>query len=968
MTVTGAGLSGGGGSRNDMQYLLTYLPRYLGRYKELLGKTMALDGSGRRQGQPDYWRQVDWPLGPNPCKQTLKLQLAMYWRGQMLRREGCQRLTGSHTTSGLRRRHQKPLHHPTSFRGHGHLFIAANMPQLITLALAIVQAIDFADKLLSKEHAIHRSTKGASPGSFAILNNISNNLYRLNARIVHGLSNRSSPDRKSTKVNEATLFKLAQQTKDFTTTLTDVVLQAQAKLNYEEPNYPTPRDALGTVMKEKEMTFMKKSLGTIRTEVDATLLLILRQSLDQSNEKGLASFDMDDHRTQHWGQWQNKAINSINTNGWTPKNKQHVEEFSKIVNSFIAAENEAHFRNEIFANLHFAEQDDRLHSINAPYDNTLQWILEPNYQKDTKMLEWLGATNGQNLFWLTGKPGSGKSTLMKYLFRNEHLFPKLEDWSGHTPGILAGFFIWNCGTTLQSTTTGLLRALLYETLQDIIYGPLEQDPDIVQNLFEDRWQQFKSYGAGLHPFSLPELRKSFDSLISDTSKKFFFMIDGLDELEENPSNALDLVLSASYRENVKICVSSRSTPVLERAFQDIARLEVDRWTRSGILSYVLYAFDQNDVMFGIPDEESDGTRERAIINTLVDKAGGTYLWASLGTELLIQTTKATDDVQTISDRVAALPPTLDALLPYIINSMDARALEQASRLFRLVDTHGYPSLLPLCFATDQDTKSGLNSEPQPLTMSEILSRTSVMRTQLKSTCKTLLSIFEAQAPEGSLIADATASDLVHFRVNYTHRCIKDFVQSEAPKQKIYAATGHDAFNTDEHWANAHLWSLKTVLTKGGKIKIWEALADCIEFALRLEASTKRVRLSYLDEVSATLDHYLFSNPISSLDLPCTHNVTISSFFDIAVWLNLSGYIRIKVKTADRKMIRHGSEFNKDMRKMLGTGGEEKWIRGRGKLREVYGRPDPELNALLKEFRKTMRITSPKITADMPEWV
>ncbi|PVH96511.1 hypothetical protein DM02DRAFT_631904 [Periconia macrospinosa] len=843
------------------------------------------------------------------------------------------------------------------------------MSQPIALALAVVQAIDFADKLLSKDHPIYYSDKGANPGSFAVLNNISNNLYRLSAKITDNVSNRSSPDRKSTsKINEGALSRLAHQTKEITATLTDVVLQAQAKLNFGEPKYLTARDALGTVMKEKEMTFMKKSLGAIRSEVDAAVLLVLRQSLDQPNEKGLPLFIGEDTRTQHWGRWQNKAIDSVNVNGWSPKNKQHVEEFSRLVDTFITSENEAHFRNEIFANLHFAEQDDRLHSINAPHENTFQWILEPRYQKDTKLLEWLGATGGQNLFWLTGKAGSGKSTLLKYLFRNENLFPKLEEWSGHTPGILAGFFIWNNGTNLQRTTAGLLRSLLYETLQDMIYGPLEQDPDIVQSLFDDRWRQFKSYGAGLHPFPLPELRKAFETLVSDTSKKFFFMIDGLDELEDNPSNAIDLLLSITSRENVKVCVSCRPTPVFEQHFQDRTKLYLDQWTRPGILSYVLNAFDQNDVMFGIPDEQSDGTRERAIINTLVDKAGGTYLWASLGTELLIQTTKETDDVQTISNRVDALPATVDALLSYIIDNMDARALEQASRLFRLVDAHGYPSILPLCFATDQDTKSSLSNEPQPLTMSEILSRTSVMRNLLKSTCKNLLSIFEAQAPEGNLIADATASDLVHFRVNYTHRFIKDFIEGDSIKQKILAATGYDSLNTDENWANAHLWSLKTVLTKGSKIQIWEPLADCIEHALRLEASTKRVRLSYLDEVSATLDHYLFSNPISSLELPCTHNVTISSFFDLAVWLNLSGYIRIKVKTADRKMIRHGSEFNKDMRKMLGVGGEEKWINGRGRLREAYQKSDPELNALLKEYRKTMRITSPKITADMPEWV
>lgn len=146
----------------------------------------------------------------------------------------------------------------------------------IPLALSVVQTIDFADKLLSQNHPIHYSDTGANPGSFAVLNNVSNNLYRLNARIVDAISSRSSSDRKSTKVNEAALLRHAHQTKEVTSTLTDVVLQAQAKLNYSEPNWATVKDALATVMKEKEITVMRKSLAAIRTEIDVIMLLALR--------------------------------------------------------------------------------------------------------------------------------------------------------------------------------------------------------------------------------------------------------------------------------------------------------------------------------------------------------------------------------------------------------------------------------------------------------------------------------------------------------------------------------------------------------------------------------------------------------------------------------------------------------------------------------------------------------------------
>ena len=273
---------------------------------------------------------------------------------------------------------------------------------------------------------------------------------------------------------------------------------------------------------------------------------------------------------------------------------------------------------------------------------------------------------------------------MKYLFRNEELFPYLEKWSGHSPGILTGFFLWNCGTNLQKTTIGLLRTLIYEALQDMIFGPLEEDPRIVQHIFGERWKQFSSFGGGVQSFSLSELRTAFDLLLSDTSKKFLLMIDGLDELDDDPTNALTVLISASNRENVKVCISSRPSVIYQATFKDWPSLQLDKWTNRGILQYVLYAFDQNDTMFNIPSEQSDGTEERYVVNTLVEKSSGVFLWASLATDFLIQSTKETDDVATIKRRVNALPGELEALLIYMFDNLEAQSFVQAP----IVQRHG----------------------------------------------------------------------------------------------------------------------------------------------------------------------------------------------------------------------------------------------------------------------------------------
>lgn len=890
---------------------------------------------------------------------------------------------------------------------HEHLSSVDTMPQALPavgLASCALQLVEFATKILLPDHEIYQPKTGPSVKGRQLVRVVTHELYRLTEQ-VDGRKQRSSRgEKKNGKLEDAfqNMLKLSEAIQAEVAELIDAFVQVQAKCEDEEPTWTTLREALSSSRSKGRFLPPKSKLQLLKEDVEKELLRALRcvevgstnlvcictnscrAYIDQSPDKGPTVASLDANYSIHLEVWQHDAIAAINKNSWKAKNKKHVEEFSKYVNDLILIENESYFRERTFASLHFAEQDDRLHSISKPNEDSFKWIFNPKQQAGG-FVDWLGETNGQNVFWMTGaslsnpfnnsqltpktgKPGSGKSTMMKYLFRNEELFPHLERWSGQAPGILTGFFLWNCGTTLQKTTIGLLRTLLYEALQDMIFGPLDEDPIVVQNIFTDRWKQFHSYGGGFQPFSLPELRAAFDLLISDTTKKFLLMIDGLDELDDDPTNALTVLMSASARDNVKVCISSRATAIYQATFKDWPRLELDKWTQQGILQYVLYAFDQNDTMFSIPAEQSDGTEERAIVTTLVDKAAGVFLWASLATEFLIQSASENDDVSTIKRRVNTLPTNLEALLIYIFDNLDAAHFAHAARVFRLVDAHGYPSLLPLCSAIDADTRSGLEAETRPFTQGEMLQRAERMRNILVFKCRNLLSIFDA-APTDAKRSSVEVADLTNYKVNYAHRCIRDFLRTYEMRTRIAEATGHDNFVEEEYWANAHLWTLKTLQVREGKLHIWDPLADCIEHALRLEANDNRVRLTYLDEVNATLAEHLVNpaTPITVMDMP--PGAKVLSFGDIAVLLNLTNYLTIKARSADKKDLRHAIEYAKDVRKRLGAGDEDTFLGNRDKLRESYGRVDQDLASLLEyHTRSSLKLGSPKITKDMPEWV
>ena len=77
---------------------------------------------------------------------------------------------------------------------------------------------------------------------------------------------------------------------------------------------------------------------------------------------------------------------------------------------------------------------------------------------------WL--KSGHGVYWINGKAGSGKSTLMNHICSHNRRLQLLQEWSCDRQLLAPSFFFWNSGSRQQKTIDGLLRSLIYQMLNE----------------------------------------------------------------------------------------------------------------------------------------------------------------------------------------------------------------------------------------------------------------------------------------------------------------------------------------------------------------------------------------------------------------------------------------------------------------------------------------------------------------------
>jgi hypothetical protein len=445
--------------------------------------------------------------------------------------------------------------------------------------------------------------------------------------------------------------------------------------------------------------------------------------------------------------------NRLQGHDWQPSDDADMMEFSSAFHSVVEADIEKRFCKMILARLHFSDMPQRHEAIAEAHSNTFQWVLkdhdvdpQPGSADWDSFTDWLSNTTGDNLYWISGKPGSGKSTLMKYLFNHKHTPTHMTAWSKSRHIIKAGYFFWSSGTVMQVSREGLLQTLLYTILSN--------DQKAIVKLFDQRWQKFVAFSGGRQTFTWSELYEAFISLIGEptSSKTYFFMIDGLDEFvgdhKDDSRKLIDVILKVAQYPHVKLCVASRPELLFSDSFESKPKLCLEQLTRPDIEAYIAAAFYNNKHYLRMKRLEPNSAS--LLIENIAEKAAGVFLWVYLVVQSLIDGLSNADRMSDLEARLEVLPPELEDLYERLWTSIDSEYFKHSCQLLRLVMLPKRCMLLALYFADDEDYDSAILLEARFLSSKELMDRSEAMRRRLLSRCKCLLEVATIKSTTSTL--------------------------------------------------------------------------------------------------------------------------------------------------------------------------------------------------------------------------
>ncbi|KAL1623368.1 hypothetical protein SLS56_008309 [Neofusicoccum ribis] len=430
--------------------------------------------------------------------------------------------------------------------------------------------------------------------------------------------------------------------------------------------------------KSKKIKNIEDRLDRVRTQLN-TRLACADVSSDSTSGM-LSAFDnltkmnsqMEANTTSKLNAMKSELIASVDDHMKNSTAIDHALIRSKL-NAFMQEASVSGKSQAILKSLRYSEFKKRYFDVKPAHARTFQWIFEDS---DIGFTDWLNSHSG--LFWVCGKAGSGKSTLMKYILGHDTTTDLLQSWAKDKTLITASHFFWVSGTELQRSQEGLLRSLLFQILKQHC-GLI---PEVCMSHWEEAVPEF------FDPRSIEKLSDALARLAKiHEDYRICLFIDGLDEYEGEKSEIIKIINTMAASPHIKLCISSRPWNEFRIAYKENQKIHLEKLTETDIRLYVeenLHNQPEMDNIF------SDNTESEALISKIVQKACGVFLRVYLVMRSIARGPIDGADLRDLRMMVDDYPEDLIKLFDRIFHSIEKRYHRETARIFRTCLESYYP--------------------------------------------------------------------------------------------------------------------------------------------------------------------------------------------------------------------------------------------------------------------------------------
>ncbi|KAK5103868.1 hypothetical protein LTS08_003290 [Lithohypha guttulata] len=490
---------------------------------------------------------------------------------------------------------------------------------------------------------------------------------------------------------------------------------------------------------------------------------------------------------------------------------------SQVIQSAQKDDREARLLEQVLKSLRNSGMNERANMIDDNHPGTFRWIFgdpdsdlwlqeeeeeeeeEPTLESIKPSFDSLSAWLAQEttIYWISGKPGSGKSVLMKSVSRSSEALRCLQIWSGGKDVLILRHYFWLAGSEAQKSLKGLFASLLHQVLQQ----RKSTISTILQRKSADSAIEFSDW-------SLQELELILQESLCYISDYVCIFVDGLDEMasKEDIDEALRFIKHIATKQHIKICVSSRPWQRFVGAFDQVPCLHMHDLNKPDVFQYVREKLEPLEKEYGTPQLDSisaSGGTLGSFADYIVERAEGVFLWAVIVLGQIREGFINHDTWEVLFERVDTYPNELNDLYENIWRNMNNEVpsyLAEASLYFgfmRFDWTSGLwalePTILLMALFADEEMQTALHTDLTRVSCELLVRQCEEMIIRVRTRCAGLLELRPSNILNRKLLCDGyeklESYDNRHF--SFIHRSAIDFLKDHDFGQKLGTAHQHE---------------------------------------------------------------------------------------------------------------------------------------------------------------------------------